>query len=98
MFLPYIKGIREEISKACRPLVIHLRKSLKKAKERPGMMDVNDVHSIPCVEYSAQTGRTLKVCMAEHRRVMKKKDPRNGIVIHVQKTAHTIIGKKPASL
>ena len=90
MFLPYIKGIREEISKAYRPLGIHLRKSLKKVKERPGMTDVNDVvHSIPCVEYSAQT---------EHMRVMKNKDSRNGIVIHVQKTANTIIGKKPASL
>ena len=66
-------------------------------------MDVNGVvHSIPFAEYSAtyvgETGRTLKVRMAEHRRVMKNKDPKNGIVIHVQKTAHTIIGKKPGSL
>ena len=59
------------------------------------MMDVNGVvHSIPCAEYSAtyvgETGRTLKVHMEEHRRAMKKKNPKNGIVIHVQKTAHTI--------
>ena len=90
MFLQYIKGIREKISKACRPLGIHLRKSLKKVKERPGMMDVNGiVHSIPCAEYSAtyvgETRRTLKVRMAEHRKVMKNKNPKNGIVIHVQR-------------
>ena len=67
------------------------------------MMDVNGVvHSIPCAGYSAtyvgKTRRTLKVHMAEHRRVMKNKDPKNGIVIHDQKTAHTIIGKKQGSL
>ena len=28
--------------------------------------------------------------MAEHKRVVKSKDPLNGIVVHVQKTAHNI--------
>ncbi len=28
--------------------------------------------------------------MAEHRRVAKNKDPKNGIAMHVQKTVHTI--------
>ena len=34
--------------------------------------------------------RTLKVRMAEHRRVVENKDHKNGIAVHVQKTAHTI--------
>ena len=28
--------------------------------------------------------------MAEHRRAVKNKNPKNGIAMHVQKTAHTI--------
>ena len=35
--------------------------------------------------YVGETGRTLKVHMAEHRRAMKNKDPKNGIVVHVEK-------------
>ena len=37
-----------------------------------------------------ETRRTLRVRMAECRRVVKNKDPKNGIAVHVQKTAHTI--------
>ena len=56
MFLPYIKGISEKISRACRLLGIQtvissrntLRKSLTKLK---GKMDVKGiVYSIPCEE------------------------------------------------
>ena len=103
VFLPYIKCISEKISRACRPLGIQmvfssrntLTKLLTKVKERPGMMDMNGVvYSIPCAECSAtyvgETGRTLKVHMAEHRRAVKNKDPKNGIAMHVRKTAHTI--------
>ena len=64
-------------------------------KGRPGMLDVKGVvYSIPCADCSAtyigETGRTLKVRMAEHKRVVKSKDPLNGIAVHVQKTAHNI--------
>ena len=49
VFLPYIKGISDKISRACKPLGVQtvftsrntLRKSLTKVKGRPGMMDVN---------------------------------------------------------
>ena len=64
-------------------------------KGRPGMLDVKGVvYSIPCADCSAtyigETGRTLKVRMAEHKRAVKSKDPPNGIAVHVQKTAHNI--------
>ena len=59
------------------------------------MLDVKGVvYSIPCADcpatYIGETGRTLKVCMAEHKRAVKNKDPLNGIAVHVQKTAHNI--------
>ena len=103
VFLPYIKGLSEKIGRACRPLGIHttfssrntLRRSLTKVKETQSMMDVKGVvYFIPCAECSAvyvgETGRTLKVHMAEHRRAVKNMDPKNGIATHVQKTAHAI--------
>ena len=47
------------------------------------MMNVKGVvHLIPCAECSAtyveETGRTLRVRMAEHRRPIKSKDLKNG--------------------
>ena len=59
------------------------------------MMDVKSVvYSNFCVEFSAthigETGRTLKARTAEHRRAVKNKGPKNGIAVHVQKTAPTI--------
>ena len=67
-----------------------------KVKEQPGMMDVKGiVYVIPCAACSAtyvgETGRTLKVHMAEHRRVVKNKDLKNGIAMHVQKTARILV-------
>ena len=64
-------------------------------KGRPWMMNVKGVvYSIPCAEYSStyvgETGRTLRVRMAEQRRAVKNKDPRKRIAMHVQKNVHTI--------
>ena len=71
------------------------RKSLMKVKGKPGMLDEKGVvYSIPCADclatYMGETGKTLKVHMAEHKREVKRKDPLNGIAVHVQKTAHNI--------
>ena len=111
--LPYIKGLSERIGRMCRPLGIHttftsrntLRKSLTKVKGRPGVLDVKGVvYSIPCADCPAtyiaigETGRTLKVRMAEHKRAVKSKDPLNGIAVHVQKTARNINWQKLRSL
>ena len=35
-------------------------------------------------------GEDAEVHIAEHRRVVKSMDPKNGIAMHVQETAHTI--------
>ena len=72
-----------------------LRNSSTKVKAKPDMMDVEGVlYSIHCGECSdtfvGETRRTLIVLMTGHKRVMKNKDPKKGIAMHVQKTAHTI--------
>ena len=40
--------------------------------------------------YVGETKRTLKVRLSEHRQVVKRGDPKNGIAVHVQKTNHHI--------
>ena len=45
---------------------------------------------VQTVTYIGETGRTLKICMVEHKRAVKSKDPLNGIAAHVQKTTHNI--------
>ena len=47
-------------------------------------MEKETEESIPFLDVG-ESGRTLKVRMAEHRRVVKNKDPKNGIAMHVQK-------------
>ena len=96
MFLPYVKGISEKISRVYRLLGIQttfscrntLRKSLTKVIGSPDMIDVKGVLcSIPGAEgsviYIGETRRTLKVYIEEHKREVKSKDPKNGITVHV---------------
>ena len=60
------------------------------------------MYFIPCAECSAtyigETGRTLKVHMAEHRRAVENKDHKNGIAMHVQILHTPSIGKRQGSL
>ena len=90
-------------SAACKPLGVQtaftfrstLRKSLTKVKGRPEMIDLMGiVYSILCAECSAtyvgETGGTLRVHMAENRKAVKSRDPKNGTAMHVQETAHTM--------
>ena len=92
VLLPYIKGISEKIRRASH--WVYRQPSL------PGISSGNPSHSEwktgndgcewLCVLNSlaaTYVGETLKICMVEHKRVMKSNDFNNGITMHVQKTA-----------
>ena len=53
-----------------------------------------EVYEIPCKDcpevYVGETKGTLKVSLSEHRQVVKRGDPKNGIAVHVQKTNHCV--------
>ena len=52
------------------------------------------VYQIPCSScpavYTGETGRTLKVRMAEHKRAVRMGDVNNGLAVHSLKTGHPI--------
>ena len=101
MFLSYIKSISEKIGRVCKPLgvqtVFTFRNTLRKflTKVKPAKMDdrregcgvLNSLAGCSAT-YVGETRRTLRVRMAEHRRAVKSKDPKNGIAMHVKETAH----------
>ena len=95
LFIPYIKGLREMIDKSCRKMGIQtifskqrsLRTVLSNPKQPQPPMDIKGVvYLIPCSECSAvyigETGRTLKVRLAEHKRAVRMGDVNNGIAVH----------------
>ena len=68
---------------------------LSKAKTRnPEQKQTGVVYDIPCKEcpevYVGETKMTLKDRLSVHRQAVKRGDPKNGIVVHVQKTVHSI--------
>ena len=52
------------------------------------------VYKVPCKEchqtYIGETKRTLKVRLGEHKQVVKRGDPKNGIAVHAHESNHTI--------
>ena len=54
----------------------------------------NPTLKIPCSScpavYTGETGRTLKVRMAEHKRAVRMGDVNNGLAVHSLKTGHPI--------
>ena len=80
--LPYVKGLAERIQKICSPYVIRtlftsgstLRRYLFRVKPpKEFNMTKNCVYSIPCScgkECKGETGRSLKVRLEEHRKVV----------------------------
>ena len=48
------------------------------------------IHNKTSTSCSVAFNRTLKVRLSEHRQVVRRGDPKNSIVVHVQKTNHRI--------
>ena len=76
-----------------------LRTVLSNPKQPQPPMDIKGVvYLIPCSECSAvyigETGRTLKVRVAEHKRAVRMGDVNNGIAVHSLKTGHSIAWDK----
>ena len=91
------------ISRTCRKMNIEtiftkqrsLRSILSRPKQPQPTMDIKGViYQIPCSScpavYTGETGRTLKVRMAEHKRAVRMGDVNNGLAVHSLKTGHPI--------
>ena len=52
------------------------------------------VYEVPCKEchqtYIAETKRTLKVRLGEHKQAVKRGDPKNGIAVHAHESNQVI--------
>ena len=95
LYLPYVKGLSEQIEKAVRDLDIRmvfksastLRKQLVHVKTKPNPDKVKGViYSIPCdcgKVYIGETGRTLKDRLGEHKRAVTNGNTNNAIAVHI---------------
>ena len=103
LFIPYVKGLSEMISRVCRKMNIEtiftkersLRSILSRPKQPQPIMDLKVVvYQIPCSScpavYTGETRRTLKVRMAEHKRAIRMGNVNNGLAVHSLKTGHPI--------
>ena len=108
LFIPYIKGLSEMIDKSCKKMGIQnifskqrsLRTVLSNPKQPKPPMDIKGVvYLIPCSECSAvyigETGRTLKVRLAEHKRAVRMGDVNNGIAVHPSRLVTQLLGTRP---
>ena len=103
LVLPYVKGLSEGISQACRSLNIKtaftsrntLRRSLSHVKiPTPPEDKVGVIYEIPCecgAVYIGETGRTMKIRKAKHKRAVKNGDTTNALALHFIKTGHKIL-------
>ena len=69
-------------------------------KQPQPTMDIKGVvYQIPCSSfpavYTGETGRTLKVRMAEHKCAVRMGDVNNGLAVHSLKLAIQLSGGKP---
>ena len=72
-----------------------LKQTLMKVKNQvPEQKKKAVVYQVPCKDchqlYTGESKRTLKVRLAEHRKVVQKSDVNNGIAMHVASTSHNI--------
>ena len=103
LFIPYVKGLSEMISRTCQKMNIEtiytkqrsLRGILSRPKQPQPTMDIKGVvYQIPCsscsAAYTGETGRTLKFRMAEHKHAIRMGDGNNGLAVDSLKTGHPI--------
>ena len=71
------------------------RQTLIQVKTRtPDERKRSVVYEVPCKDcnhtYIGETKRTLKVRLGEHKKAVKRGDPRNGIAVHSHEQSHAI--------
>ena len=102
--LPYISGLSEAIRQILSPLSIRvsfgplrtLKQELVHPKDPVPVSERKEVaYSIPCAvcpcTYIGQTGRSLEMCLQEHRRALKKGDvTASAMAEHVFKAGHQV--------
>ena len=102
-YLPYIKNTSEEIERECRRFGVKvvfksygtLRQALVKVKTPREDLEKKDVvYEVPCMDcdksYIGETGRNLKKWIVEHKYAIKRKDDKNGIVVHANNHSHRV--------
>ena len=102
MCLPYVQGLSEKLERVCTPLGVRVVSSQRGPSGRPWCESRSAfrrirrgvVYEVPCKEwhqtYIGETKRTLKVRLREHKQVVKRGDPKNGIAAHTHESNHTI--------
>ena len=91
---PYIRGLSDDSKGLCPSGGEACLQTKENSEKRTQQKQTGVVYEIPCMDcpevYVGETKRTLKVRLGEHRQVVKRGDPKNGIAVHVQKTNHCI--------
>ena len=103
LFLPYAKGLSERIDRVCYKLGIRavfksgntLRQSLMRVKSRRrDEQKKGVVYEVPCggcnQVYIGETGRSLEVCLKEHKYAVRTANMNNGIAAHAWNFQHPV--------
>ena len=90
-----LKGVLLRVKPVFRPKK-PLKTELMQVKNRtPYQKETGVVYTIPCKECpEVYVGETKRTRLSEHRQAVKRRDPKNGIAIHVLKTKHCINYRK----
>ena len=105
LFLPYEKGISEEIAKMSKKYnvrIVHTKNlslvnKIRKKQQEPNILDTDGViYRVPCSEcdkvYIGETGRQLKIRLKEHKANAKSNNIKNmsGLSQHIKNEKHEI--------
>ena len=71
-----------------------LRQTLMRVKTPVEDIEKKDVYEAPCMDcdtsYIGETGRDLKKQIVEHKYAVRKKDDKNGILVHANGHNHRV--------